>query len=76
MKYPKTRDELLDTLYTEYKSRRNQKRSVSDLSDVRSLPELKDAAIQALLEQDSLNSKESIQEEKEKDESLSSEDTN
>lgn len=76
MKYPKTRDELLDTLYTEYKSRRHQKRSVSDLSDVRSLPELKDAAIQALLEQDSLNSKESIQEEKEKDESLSSEDTN
>lgn len=78
MKYPKTKDELLDKLYTEYKSRRDTKRSISDLSDLHSL-EVKDAAIQALLEEelkqetDSMNSKESIQEEKEKCESLSSE---
>ncbi|RZC43209.1 UPF0564 domain containing protein [Asbolus verrucosus] len=78
--YPKSKEELLDKLYTEYKSRKDTKRSLSDLSDIRSYAETKDAAIQALLEEelkgnetDSTNSKESIQEEKEKCESLSSE---
>ncbi|XP_044264490.1 protein FAM161A isoform X2 [Tribolium madens] len=80
VKYPRTKDELLDKLYTEYKSRKKSKRSISDLSDMRTLAEVKDAAIQDLLDDDlkqdldSLNSKESIQEEKEKCDSISSED--
>lgn len=49
--YPKTRAELVKQLYEEYGGRHysNRQRSISDLSDMRPLVEMKDEAIQALL---------------------------
>ncbi|KAJ8985953.1 hypothetical protein NQ317_010711 [Molorchus minor] len=73
---PKTREELVKQLHKEYKHlKRTPKRSISDLSDIRTLVEMKDEAIQAFLDEHFLNnsddtatSKESVNstEEKEK----------
>ncbi|XP_023015946.2 uncharacterized protein [Leptinotarsa decemlineata] len=70
IKYPKTKEELIKQLHQEYgTSRKNTKRITSDLSDIRSLVEMKDESIQALLEDGDFETRkesESIPEDKEK----------